>query len=304
MSSKPILCVGALIADLMMQVPELPRHAGKHMPTGGRLVVAGMATSAATAVARLGHPVSLWASIGDDSVGDILAGAVAQEGIDTALVRRVPGAMSAISAILVDDRGERIVVPWYAPELLGNPGRLPDFGSFGAVLVDVRWPRAAAIALDGARAAKIPAILDLDVGAHDTLSSLLPRASHVVASRDGARILLGECDLAGAVAQLHGRTGVTTVVTDGDRGASWQEPGGAVNHRPAFRVRAVDTNAAGDVFHGAFAAGLVERMVMADVVRFSSAAAAIKCTRFGGRLGAPTRAEVDAFLESQRAVAQ
>ncbi|MBL8581295.1 MAG: sugar kinase [Rhizobiaceae bacterium] len=303
MNARPILCVGALIADLMMQLPELPRSAGKHLPKGARLVVAGMATSAATAVARLGHPVSLWASIGDDAVGDILAGALAAEGIGSDLVRRVPGAMSAMSAIFIDDRGEKIVVPWYAPELLGAPDRLPDFGSFGAVLVDVRWPKAAAIALDGARAVSIPAVLDLDVGAREVLADLAPRASHIVASLDGARVLLGECQLEEAVAKLRSLTGAMVVVTDGERGASWHVPGGPIRHQAAFAVAAVDTNAAGDIFHGAFMAALAEEMDLAQAVRFSSAAAAIKCTRFGGRDGAPTRGEVDAFLEQRRLAA-
>ena len=70
-----------------------------------------------------------------------------------------------------------------------------------------------------------------------------------------------------------------------------------------FDVDAVDTNAAGDVFHGAFAVGLAESMPFADIIRFASAAAAIKCTRYGGRLGAPYRAEVEAFLSVRAAKA-
>ena len=35
---------------------------------------------------------------------------------------------------------------------------------------------------------------------------------------------------------------------------------------------------------------------MAETIAFASAAAALKCTRFGGRLGCPARHEVEAFL--------
>ena len=65
---------------------------------------------------------------------------------------------------------------------------------------------------------------------------------------------------------------------------------------PARQVIAIDTLAAGDVFHAAFAVGLVEGWPTDRTMRFASAAAAIKCTRFGGRLGAPTRHEVEASL--------
>ena len=72
-----------------------------------------------------------------------------------------------------------------------------------------------------------------------------------------------------------------------------------MRHTPAPVVEVVDTLAAGDVFHGAFAYGLVEGWAHEAIIRFASAAAAIKCTRFGGRLGAPTRAEVEGFLASR-----
>ncbi|MDR0440933.1 MAG: PfkB family carbohydrate kinase, partial [Candidatus Accumulibacter sp.] len=61
-------------------------------------------------------------------------------------------------------------------------------------------------------------------------------------------------------------------------------------------VKVVDTLAAGDVFHGAFALALVEGKNIEDAARFACAAASLKCTRFGGRLGCPTRAEVEEFL--------
>ena len=65
---------------------------------------------------------------------------------------------------------------------------------------------------------------------------------------------------------------------------------------PAFPVQAIDTLAAGDIFHGAFALALAEGLGIEAAMRFSAAVAAIKCTRFGGIAGAPTRAEVEEFL--------
>ena len=66
---------------------------------------------------------------------------------------------------------------------------------------------------------------------------------------------------------------------------------------PAFKVAAVDTLGAGDTFHGAFTFRLVETGDIETSMRFAAAAAAIKCTRFGGLVGAPTRAEVEEFLK-------
>jgi len=98
---------------------------------------------------------------------------------------------------------------------------------------------------------------------------------------------------------LSDRYDVFTSVTAGADGCYWAERAGRpVSHVAGFKVDAVDTLAAGDVFHGAFAHGLVAGRPMTDIIRFANAAAAIKCSRFGGRAGSPSQAEVFSFIES------
>jgi sugar/nucleoside kinase (ribokinase family) len=76
----------------------------------------------------------------------------------------------------------------------------------------------------------------------------------------------------------------------------WRDDAGAICELPVFAITAVDTLAAGDVFHGAFALALIEGRSTVAALRFAAAAAAVKCTRFGGSAAAPRRAEVDALL--------
>ncbi|TIM51305.1 MAG: sugar kinase, partial [Mesorhizobium sp.] len=92
---------------------------------------------AACAARRLGAEVSLWASAGDDLVGDQLVAGIEAEGVDCSFVRRVAGARSALSAILVDTHGERIIVPFYDKLAQADPEALPiqDLTAFDAVLV-------------------------------------------------------------------------------------------------------------------------------------------------------------------------
>ena len=79
----------------------------------------------------------------------------------------------------------------------------------------------------------------------------------------------------------------------------WLDVGGGVRTCPAFDVDVADTLGAGDVFHGAFSLALAEDRQIDEVVRRASAAAALKCTRFGGRAGIPTAEEVDEFLRQR-----
>jgi sulfofructose kinase len=152
------------------------------------------------------------------------------------------------------------------------------------------------LALAAARAANIPAILDADMAAADILHRLVPLATHIVASESAAKLITGEATPEAAARRLLG-TAEFVAVTAGADGCWWSEDG-AIRHTPAPKVDPIDTLAAGDVFHAGFALKLTEGAPMAETTAFASAAAAIKCTRFGGRLGCPSRAEVEAFLRA------
>ncbi|WP_027143499.1 sugar kinase [Mesorhizobium sp. WSM3626] len=295
-----LLSVGALTLDTILRVDTLPHHQGKFIASDGIQIASGMATSAACAAHRLGAEVSLWASAGDDPVGDQLIAGIEAEGVDCSHVRRVSGARSALASILVDAHGERIIVPFYDTRAQADPDALPftDFTTFDVVLADVRWPGAAALALKAARGAGRPAILDADTAPLAVLEQLLPLASHIVASEPAVRIICGHAlDLETACTDLASRTDAFVAVTGGAAGTWWLDrSAGSARHVEALRIKAVDTLAAGDVFHGAFAVGLAEAMPVEQALRFASAAAALKCLRFGGRLGAPDRTETLAMM--------
>lgn len=281
--------------DTIFRLPELPGGPGKFIPTEAVEVAEGMAAAQAATIARLGGEAALWASAGDDSIGDRLVAQISGEGVDISRVRRVAEARSGFSTIFMDFAGERMIVPKYDADLMAAPAAAPDLNGFDAVMTDVRWPGAAELALIAAKAAGIPGIIDADVGPREVIERLVGLASHVVASEGGAALVTGGTTPLQSAERLSANHPGFICVTAGEKGAWWGS-GGTVRHTPAPVVAAVDTLAAGDVFHGAFAFGLTEGRAMERVIAFASAAAAIKCTRFGGRLGAPTRAEVEAML--------
>ena len=108
----------------------------------------------------------------------------------------------------------------------------------------------------------------------------------------------GYQELPAALAKLGGSYSGFLAVTNGADGVYWLD-GKDVRHMPAFKIDAIDTLGAGDTFHAAFAVRLVETGDAVQSMRFACATAAIKCTRFGGLMGAATRAEVDAFLKAR-----
>ena len=298
---KRVLCLGAAILDTIFRVEAIPTTPIKVLPTDCVQIGSGMASSAAASIARLGGRSRIWGRVGDDLAGQQYLDDLAAAGVDVSQVRRVAGRRTPISTIIVDRHGERLIVPYYDPLLDTDPSWLPvdEVPWFDAVMCDVRWPDGSARLLDAARKAGLFAVLDGDIGPPGVVERLLPLATHAILSEPALARLAGAADLGAdlgaALAAAARLTSALVGVTAGERGFYWLE-GGQVRHVPAPRVQAIDTLAAGDVFHGAFALCLAEGMTVAEAGRFACVAASLKCTRFGGRLGAPTRDEVLATL--------
>jgi sulfofructose kinase len=160
------------------------------------------------------------------------------------------------------------------------------------VLADPRFPDAALAALTEARVRGLPGVLDAEVAAADVLPELVAASSHPVFSRAGLREFTGEPDPAAGLRRI-GRDGAG--VTLGPEGSLFLLAGG-IEALPAPRVQAQDTTGCGDVFHGAFALGLVEGMGVLGAARFATAAASLKAERGQGWAGIADRRAVDALL--------
>ena len=296
--SPVIACTGIAVLDHVFTTSAFPKGAGKHFASGYLEVGGGPAATAAVAVARLGGTALFWGRVGDDATGARILAELGEWGVDVWNARLCPDARSPTSAVVVDDTGERMIVAFADAELDPSPDWLPidKIDGLDAVMVDSRWPQGAEAVLSAARAHTLPGILDADATPDNAAKALLPLASHVAFSTAGLAQTTGTDDPDEGLARAADMTDAWLAVTAGEEGCYWLE-GGKLAHIPAFPVTVRDTLGAGDVFHGALALALAEGRPAEDALRFASAAAALKCTRLGGRAGIPGRAEVDTLLQ-------
>ncbi len=295
-----VICVGHSALDRVFTVEAWPQASAKVAAKAYAEVGGGMAANAAVAVARMGGEAHFWGPAGADSVADAMSAQLEAAGVNVRGLRRFAGLHSSTSAILIDARGERLIVS-YRGTALEAPADwldLDQIGFAGALLADVRWPQGALAALRAARRAGIPSVIDADTAEPATLQALAGEAEYALFSEPGLASFAGGGDIQGALRRTLALGARLAAVTQGERGVFWIEAGApcGLRHLPAFAVPVVDTLAAGDVFHGAFALMLAEAMSPAPALRYANAAAAIKCTRAGGRSGSPSRDEVESFL--------
>lgn len=299
---KPIICVGHAALDHVYRIEAFPATPTKvrsleHIESGG-----GMASNAAAAIGRLGAPVELWGHIGADDAGVKIRKFLEGEAVDVNCLKMYQGARSSTSAVIVDGKGERLIVGERDHAMPMDAGWLPldRIIGAGAVLSDLRWVEGTLATFTEARVRGITTMLDVDLGGGDVVSQFLCMADYAIFSgpalddfapgpSDEQR--LGRVLTAGA-----GHAGVTR----GREGYSWASKDGTGGHQPAFRVDAVDTTGAGDAFHGGFAWALMQGCEQAECARIAAAVAALKCRRLGARSGLPTLAELKSFLATQK----
>lgn len=295
-----VICVGHSALDRVFTVDAWPQASAKVRARAFVEVGGGMAANASVAIARLGGEAHFWGPVGDDGVADSMSAYLRAAGVDVRGLRRFAGLYSSTSAILIDARGERLIVS-YRGTALEAPAdwlQLDQIDTAGALLADVRWPQGASVALRAARRAGIPTVIDADTAESATLQLLAGEAEYAVFSEDGLACFAGAGDIEGGLRRALALGARLAAMTQGGRGVFWLEAGQSdgLRHLPAFAVKVVDTLAAGDVFHGAFAFELARGNAAADALRFAAAAAAVKCTRPGGSSGSPSRDEVERFL--------
>ena len=300
-SAPTILCAGIAVQDIVFRVAEFPKPGGKCMTNEFIVVSGGCAVNAAIAVARLGGRARYAGPLGDvsDNVSNQLMTEMAREGIDTTGVVRVAGASAPVSGIMVDASGERMIVTHRDKRIETACVTDPDalVADVSLLLADNRFPELARPICEAARRRGIPIVLDADRPTTED-DPLFAIPTHIIFSGECLRATTGLDDLSAGLQRMAARNAGFLAVSDGPGPVQYLQAG-AVHSMPVFKVEAVDTLAAGDVFHAGTALALAEGRDTISAMRFGAAAAALKCTRFGGSMGAPKRDEVEAFLAKQ-----
>lgn len=293
-----VLVTGVSVVDFIFQLEQFPDRPEKYRARDVATVGGGNAANAAVAAARLGGRVMLASRLGDDAVGDMILADINREAVDCRLVKRFAGHRSPLSSIYVNGEGERQIVNFQDREIDTNADWLArDMPQdLDAALADSRWAEGAIATMRAARTLGVPGIIDAEAPIGDAERAMM-LATHVAFSAQGLRGYTGCGNLEDGLKSAARRLESWLCVTDGENGV-YVRQNDETFHIAAFPVDCVDTLGAGDVWHGAFALRLGEGAGEDEAVRFANAVAAIKCTRFGGRRGTPTREETLAFMQA------
>jgi sulfofructose kinase len=297
-----VVGIGQCAWDMLAVVDRFPQADTKKEVLAWEEQGGGPVATALVALSRLGITCRFYGVVGDDREGAAIRQSLIEEGVDvTGLVKRSNASSQAAFIAIDESMGTRTIF-WKRPS--GDPlrmGELPSDFLSGAdfLLLDGLMKDVSLFAARRAGKAGIPVMLDAG-RVREGMLELALLCDYVVGSEEFARDLGWKNDPASFRQELKRLGFGITTITLGTRGSITFADDEIISC-PAFPVETVDTTGAGDVFHGGYLYGLLQKWPLKDTIRFASAVAAVKCRKVGGRAGIPKLSEVQQFLQEQTA---
>ncbi len=302
-----IVIIGSSNTDMIIKLSRIPRPGETIL--GGDFTVApgGKGANQAVGAARAGGNVTFIARVGNDMFGAQAVEGFGQDNINTTGMITDSEAPSGVALIFVDKAGENSIAVASGANANLMPSDIENaknvIASAEIVLLQLEIPiETVQTAVEIAVKRGVKVILN-PAPAQTLNDDILRNVSIITPNETEAELLTGvkvedEQGAEKAADMLRVKGVDTVIITLGSRGVYVASPEfkGII---PSFKVKAEDTTAAGDVFNGVLAVALAENMTLKDAVRFSNAAAALSVTKLGAQFSAPTRADIEAFLNER-----
>ncbi len=293
-----IVGIGACVSDTLMMLPVFPAEDTKLRALNVKRCGGGPVSTGLTAAARLGVDCGYIGVLSNDDAGKFLLADFEKYGVDTSGIQVMEGYRSFTSYIWLDARkGSRTCVfdKGTLPPLKLSADQKETVKAAEILMVDGNELGAAVQAAKLARKNGVHVLYDAG-GLYDGVEQLLPYSDILIPSEEFALGHTREENLSMAAKKLFDlyRPEVV-VITRGKHGGLLYD-GHNFTVYPIYPAQVVDSNGAGDVFHGAFAAGMIFGYTYEQCCHFASAVSALKCTGMGARESVPERSAVMELL--------
>lgn len=296
--SSAVVGIGACVMDTLVCVPHYPKEDTKLQATSTKQSGGGPTATGIVAAARLGVPCDYIGTLSKDSVGDFLIQDFKKYGVGTGGIDVLEGyrpfcstvwlSAETTSRTCVFDKGD-------LPGTVLDDAKKQLIKNARVLMVDGNDLDCAVEAAAFARQNGVPVLYDAG-GLYNGIERLLSLCDVLIPSEEFALAVSGQATAEQAAKVLFQRyVPKVVVITQGKRGGILYD-GQSLLSYPIYPAKVVDSNGAGDVFHGAFAAGLVYGYSYQKCCHFASAVSGLKCTGIGARESVPDFKTVQDYL--------
>ncbi|MGQ5291854.1 ribokinase [Pectobacterium actinidiae] len=307
MKTGKLVVLGSINADHILNLEQFPRPGETVIGEQYSVAFGGKGANQAVAAGRSGADIAFIACVGEDDIGTRICQQLSKDNIDVSAVEAISGETTGVALIFVNADAENMIAINAGANAVVSLDYLHRHQQHiidaSALLMQLESPLETVIAAAKLAHENQTKVILNPAPARELPDELLSLVDMITPNETEAQFLTGitvetEDDAARAAQVLHDKGIETVLITLGSRGV-WLSENGQGIRIPGYRVKAVDTIAAGDTFNGALVTALLENKPMSSAVKFAHAAAAIAVTRRGAQPSVPWREEIDAFLQTQ-----
>ncbi len=281
---KRIVGLGACVYDTLIKCNTYPVEDTKMKASQIAVSGGGPVGNALVVASKLGMQASVIGGFANDDAGKYLIGDFNKYGVNTDNIVINENATSFVSYILLSEKdGTRTCVfdrGTVADEEINVS--LSAIDSADVLHLDGNYLKGALRAAKYAREKGIVVSLDAG-GLYSGIETLLPYVDILIPSSEFILGLTGKNDVKEAMNETFSKYHPKVfAVTDGKNGGYYYKDGEIIQYE-AFCVETLDSNGAGDTFHGAFLYAYFNGRSVSEACRFASATSAYKCGFVGAR---------------------
>ncbi len=293
-----IYSVGSIFLDHIIKIDSFPKTPIKILAKGIEKRLGGSAAVACFTIKQLGINTSFIGRFGDDDVSKFLTGELNKFKIKYKDSITIKGAQTSQSYVYEDKQGERLLAAFNEKKLLKNR-KLPkiSFSKNTTFITDLRWVDASLYVAKNCKKKNLIHVVDLDnYKLTSKIKQIVDLASYPIFSETGAFEYTKTKSIISSLKKMNSLKNKFYAITAGKKGVYWIENGIIFNCKPPA-IKVVETNCAGDVFHGAFAAFIHKKYSIIETMKLATATASLKCTKYGGIYSLPSFSSVKNFTK-------
>ena len=303
-----VVVLGSINVDTTYHVNRFPQPGETIAAQSKSSAPGGKGANQAVAAARSGAQTAFVGAVGSDNEGQYMLEALKENDIDTSHINIDKYHGTGSAAITLDANGQNDIMVYGGANQAMQPGEFGDLSELLAhtdfLIAQFETPQA--VALDLFKQAKEQGVTTVlnPAPAHEIMPELLQYTDVIAPNETECALLTGieltdEDSMLKSADYFRERGVKHLLITLGDRGVFYSTPDdhGLV---PAFKVKAVDTTAAGDTFIGALCSQLEKDLTnVEDSLRYAQRASSLTVQRMGAMPSIPTGEDVKAALEQE-----